>query len=115
MAISTKYTRQVSVGKHPQKIGESALSAISTLNVAVNNACKFSAYMNSGVSVLDIDSEDRLEYSKIFRDAVISLTPVLASLAKLQALDDGSTSKADFIAEMEAGGLNLTEYAAQFK
>jgi hypothetical protein len=115
MAISTKYTRQVSVGKHPQNIGESALSAISRLNVAVNNALDFCAYMNSPISVLDIDSEDRLENSKIFRDVVINITPVLAGFAKLQALDDGSTAKADFIADREAGGLNLTEYAAQFK
>jgi hypothetical protein len=115
MAISTKNTRQASVGKHPKDIGQSALSAISTLNVAVSNACEFSAYMNSGISVLDIDSEDRLEYSKIFRDAVISLAPVLAKLARLQGLDGGTISKADFIAEMEAGGLVLEEYAAQFK
>ncbi len=115
MAISTKNTRQASVGKHPQNIGQSALSAISSLNVAVNNALDFSAYMNSPISVLDIDSEDRLEYSKIFHNVKNSFEPVLASFAKLQALDDGSTPKADFIAEMEAGGLNLTEYAAQFK
>jgi hypothetical protein len=115
MAISTKNTRQASVGKHPQNIGRSALSAISSLNVAVNNALDFSAYMNSGISVLDIDSEDRLECSKIFRDVVINITPVLAGFAKLQSLDDGSTTKADFIAERESGGLNLTEYAAQFK
>jgi hypothetical protein len=115
MAISTKNTRQASVGKHPQDIGQSALSAISTLNVAVNNACEFSAYMNSDISILDIDSEDRLQYSKIFRDAVINLAPVLANLAKLQALDNETVTKTDFIADMEAGGLNLVEYAAQFK
>jgi hypothetical protein len=115
MAISTQNTRQQSVGKHPQNVGRSALSAISNLNTAVNDACEFSAYMNSGISVLDIDSEDRLQYSKIFRDAVISLAPVLANLAKLQALDSEAVTKADFIADMEAGGFNLVEYAAQFK
>jgi hypothetical protein len=115
MAISTKNTRQASIGKHPQDLGKKALLAISTLNVAVNDALEFSAYMNSPISVLDIDSEDRFQYSKIFRDAVISLAPVLASLARLQALDDESVSKADFIADMEAGGLVLAEYAAQFK
>jgi hypothetical protein len=115
MAISTKYTRHASVGKHPQNIGKLALSAISNLAVEVANACEYSAYMNSGISVLDIDSEDRLEYSKIFRDAVINLTPVLAKLARLQGLDDGTISKTDFIAEMEANGLVLEEYAAQFK
>jgi hypothetical protein len=115
MAISTKNTRQASIGKHPNDIGRKALSSISSLNVAVNDACQFSAYMISDVSVLDVDSEDRLIYSQIFRDAVVSLAPVLANLAKLQALDDGSTTKADFITDMEANGLNIAEYAAQFK
>mgnify|MGYP003639632654 CR=1 FL=1 len=115
MAISTKAVNLKNIGQHPKDIGKQARSSISSLSVAVENACKFSAYMNSADSVLTVDSDDRLEYSKIFRDAVISLAPVLASLAKLQALDSGVTTKADFIADMEAGGLNLTEYAEQFK
>jgi hypothetical protein len=115
MAISTQTLSLTKIGQHPQDIGERARSAISQLAVAVENACKYSAYMNSPISVLTVDSEDRKANSKIFRDAVISLTPVLASLAKLQALDSETVTKADFIADMEAGGLNLAEYAAQFK
>jgi hypothetical protein len=115
MAISTKNTRQASIGKAPNDIGRQALSSISSLDAAVNAACQFTAFMNSDISVLDIDSEDRAVYSAIFREAMISLAPVLANLAKLKALDGEETTKADFIAEMEAGGLNLAEYAAQFK
>jgi hypothetical protein len=115
MAISTKAVNLKNIGQHPQDIGQQARSAISSLGVAVENACKFSAYMNSADSVLTVDAEDRLEYSKIFRDVVISLMPVLVNLEKLKALDAETVTKADFIAEMEAGGLNLVEYAAQFK
>jgi hypothetical protein len=115
MAISTKNTRQASIGKAPNDIGRQSLSSISSLDAAVNAACEFTAYMVSDVSVIDIDSEDRAVYSAIFRDAMTSLAPVLANLAKLQALDEGSINKADFIAEMQAGGLDLAEYAAQFK
>jgi hypothetical protein len=115
MAISTQTLSLTKIGQHPQDIGKSARSAISQLAVAVENACKYSAYMNSPISVLTVDSEDRLANSTIFRDVMISIAPVLEGLDKLKKLDDGTTSKADFIAEMEAGGLNLVEYAAQFK
>jgi hypothetical protein len=115
MAISTQTLSLTKIGQHPQDIGERARSAISQLAVAVENACKFSAYMNSPISVLTVDSEDRQNNAKIFRDVMISLAPVLEKMGKLQALDADTVTKADFIAEMEAGGLNLVEYAAQFK
>ena len=115
MAISTKYTSLNKIGKHPQYIGGRALSAISILAAEVENACKYSAYMNSPESVLTVDSEDRQVNSNIFRDVVISMAPVLEKFAKLQGLDNGTISKADFIAEMEAGGLDLEKYAEQFK
>tara|TARA_R110000803_G_scaffold115793_5_gene184364 strand:- start:11058 stop:11405 length:348 start_codon:yes stop_codon:yes gene_type:complete len=115
MAISTQFLSLAKIGQHPQDIGQSARSAISQLAVAVENACKYSAYMNSPISVLTVDSEDRQNNAKIFRDVVISLMPVLVDLEKLKALDAETVTKADFIADMEAGGLNLAEYAAQFK
>jgi hypothetical protein len=115
MAISTQTLSLTKIGQHPQDVGERARSAISQLAVAVENACKYSAYMNSPISVLTVDSEDRKANSEIFRDVMVSLEPVLAKMAKLKALDNESVSKADFIADMEAGGLNLAEYAAQFK
>ena len=115
MAISTKAVKLKNVGQHPKDIGQSARSAISRLSVAVEDAKKFTAYMNSNISVLTVDSEDRLEYSTLFRDVIISLAPVLTSLAELQALDGQSLSKADFIASMIADGLDLLEYAEQFK
>ena len=115
MAIATQNTRLATIGNHPKEIGKKALRAISELNVAVVDASKFTAYMNDPVSVLSIDSEDRLEYSKIFRDAVANLTPVLQTLGKLQALDSGTTTKADYIADMVAGGFDLAEYSAQFE
>jgi hypothetical protein len=115
MAISTQTVSLTKIGQYPQDIGGRARSAISMLAVEIENACKYSAYMNSGVSILTVDSEDRQANSDIFRDVVISLQPVLEKFAMLQGLDSGTISKADFIAEMEAGGLDLEEYAAQFK
>ena len=115
MAIATQNTRLATIGNHPKDIGKKALRAISELNIAVVDAAKFTAYMNSSVSVLSIDAEDRLAYSNIFRDAVASLAPVLQTLGKLQALDDGTTTKPDYIADMEASGFDLAEYSAQFR
>ncbi len=113
MAISTKYLTLTRIGEHPENIGKSAIQAISKLSVAVEEACKYSAYMNSIESALTVDAEDRLKNSKIFRNAVFSLTPVLESFTRLQALDEGTVSKEDFIADMESRGLNLQEYAKQ--
>ena len=115
MAIATQNARLATIGNRPKEIGKKALRAISELNVAVADAAKFTAYMNSSVSVLSIDAEDRLAYSTIFRDAVASLAPVLQTLGKLQALDSGTLTKSDYIAEMVADGFDLVEYNAQFR
>ena len=115
MAIATKALKLKNVGQHPKDIAKSARSAISNLAAAVEDAKKFTAYMVSPVSVLTIDSEDRAEYCAMFQDVYLGLDPVIASFAELNALNNESITKADYIAGMEAAGLDLAEYAAQFK
>ena len=115
MAISTSFLKIKNVGQTPKDIASTARSAISNLAVAVENAKKFTAYMISPVSVLTIDSEDRAEYCAMFQDVALGLNPVMASFAELNALNNEVITKEAYIAGMEAAGLNLVEYAAQFK
>ena len=115
MAIATKALKLKNVGQHPIDIAKSARAAISNLAAAVEDAKKFTAYMVSPISVLTIDSEDRAEYCAMFQDVALGLNPVMASFAELNALNNEDITKEAYILGMEAAGLNLVEYAAQFK
>ena len=106
MAISTKALKLKNVGQTPKDIASNARSAISNLAAAVEDAKKFTAY---------IDSEDRAEYCAMFQDVALGLNPVMASFAELNALNNETITKPAYIAGMESAGLDLVEYAAQFK